>query len=299
MRPARIQAGPTPTADEQTVIFLHIGKTGGTTLRKILHRNIGPSEILLVRNPSRTPARLRREETLDLFAAIPEADRARPRLIEGHTIFGLHRFVPRPSTYITLLRHPVALAVSQYNWVRSDPTHWLHQQARAMTIDEYVDSGISLEIDNGQTRAISGDTTTAYGDCSRETLEIAKQNIEDHFSVVGLIERFDESLLLLRRAFGWSRLHYVPANFSLKRPGAAVSGGSLDHIAERNWLDIELHEFAARRLEGAMAEAPRFGSDLKRFRVANTIYRRAWGDLTYTIPKRMVMRLSGPGRAGR
>jgi hypothetical protein len=280
------------------VIFLHIGKTGGTTLRKILHRNFRASEILLVRNPSRTPARLRREETLDLFAAIPEADRARPRLIEGHTIFGLHRFVPRPSTYITLLRDPVALAASQYNWVRSDPTHWLHQQARAMTIDEYADSGISLEIDNGQTRAISGDTATPYGACSRDTLELAKRNIEEHFAVVGLIERFDESLLLLRRAFGWSKLHYVPANFSLKRSGAVVSRRSLDRIAERNWLDIELREFAVRRMERAMAEEPGFGSDLKRFRLSNTIYRRAWGDLTYTIPKRMVMRLSGAGRTG-
>ncbi|MGH3075770.1 MAG: hypothetical protein ACRDQC_12610, partial [Gaiellales bacterium] len=96
----------------ETIIFLHIGKTAGSTLRPVLKRQFSRSEAITIRARRRP-----REETLTDFARLPEADRMRPRLIMGHTVFGLHESVPRPSTYITMVRNPVRLAVSQYRYV--------------------------------------------------------------------------------------------------------------------------------------------------------------------------------------
>src|SRR4029077_1199286 len=79
---------------EPTVIFLHIGKTAGTTLRRIPRRHYPKSDIMVVRSRPFT-----REHTLAQFAELPEAQRSAPRLIMGHTVFGLHELVPRPSTY--------------------------------------------------------------------------------------------------------------------------------------------------------------------------------------------------------
>ena len=76
-----------------TIIFLHIGKTAGSTLRPVLKRQFPRSEAITIRARRRP-----REETLTDFAQLPEADRMRPRLIMGHTVFGLHESVPRPST---------------------------------------------------------------------------------------------------------------------------------------------------------------------------------------------------------
>ena len=45
-----------------------------------------------------------REETLADFALLSEADRHRPRLIMGHTVFGLHEHVPRHCRYVTMVR---------------------------------------------------------------------------------------------------------------------------------------------------------------------------------------------------
>jgi hypothetical protein len=87
-----------------TVIFLHIGKTAGTTLRKIMYRHFAPDEVLRVRNRSQSPARLRRKETPAILASLSETERARARLVLGHVIFGLHRLLPQPSRYITLVR---------------------------------------------------------------------------------------------------------------------------------------------------------------------------------------------------
>jgi galactose-3-O-sulfotransferase len=288
-------------ADERpTVIFLHIGKTAGMTLRMILNRHFAPSDIMVLRNRDLTPRahRLRREETVRHFAHLPESDRRRARLIEGHTIFGLHEVVPRPSTYITLLRNPIALTISQYNFVARKPRHWLHEDVAAtdMTLDAYVRSGISLETDNSQTRALSGDTNTPFGACSEQMLEIAKSNVEKHFSVVGLTERFDETLLLLRRAFGWSKLYYVQANVAPNRsPRDSIPPSTLRRIENQNELDMELYRWARQRFDEAIATHHGFSDELRRFRRGNALY-RPWGHLTYTMPRRMYARSKTGGR---
>jgi hypothetical protein len=289
------------TDGRPTVIFLHIGKTGGMTLRMVLNRHFAPSEIMVLRNPDRAPRnqRLRREETLHQFASVPESERRLVRLIEGHTIFGVHEFVPRPSTYITLLRNPVSLTISQYNFVARKPMHWLHDDvtSNATSLDTYVRSGISLETDNSQTRALAGDTSTPFGECSEAMLKAAKANIDKHFSVVGLTERFDETLMLLRKAFGWSNMFYVRANVAPNRHRRdPVPSSTLRRIEKQNALDMELYRWAVERFDRSLTSDPTLASDLRRFRRTNGLY-RPWGHLTYTLPRRLYARSKrGAGR---
>ena len=283
------------TADDApTLIFLHIGKTAGSTLRQVLRRQFRASETMVVRSPVRNPKRLRREETLAYFAGLPETERRRPRLILGHTIFGLHEYVPRPSTYITLMRNPVSLVLSQYYYVRRTPGHWLYETAQRMTLDEYVRSGVSLETDNSQARAISGDTTTEFGRCSGAMLDAARRNIEEHFSVIGLVERFDESLLLLGRHFGWSRLAYVRVNVAPKEQRREVSSETRAAIEQQNAFDLELYAEIANAFGRRVDSDPNFDRDLRRLQRGKTLY-RPWGQLTRTWPRQLLNRF-GIGR---
>jgi Galactose-3-O-sulfotransferase len=279
--------------DRPTVIFLHIGKTAGTTMRRILRRQYRQSEILLIRNREirargGEPGRPNREQTLEYFAGLPERERARPRLIIAHTIFGLHRSVPRPSTYVTLLRDPVSLTISQYFYVARNPRHPLHAEltSRFPTLDAYVRSGVALETDNSQTRAISGDTDTPFGACTEAMLETARSNIERHFAVVGLTERFDQSLMLLRKAFGWTNLYYVRANVTRQDRKDAVSSATRAFIEEQNRLDRELYRWAEERFLRAFEEDPELRASAERFDRLNRLY-RPWGHVTYTIPRRV------------
>ena len=280
---------------DPVVIFLHIGKTAGTTIRQILRRQYAPAETLLIRNrPLRAEGeadRPTRESTINFFASLPEAERARPSLILGHTIFGLHRHIPRPATYFTLLRDPVGLTISQYNYVARNPNHPLHGAASFRSLEAYVTSGVTLEADNSQTRAIAGDTTTPFGGCTDAMLATAKSNIEEHFSSVGLVERFDESLMLLQRAFGWSNPYYVRANVTAKKEPVTSEARAL--IGEQNRLDLELNAWATERFDESIAESPGFEHDLERFRRSNKRY-SLWGRLTYSIPKRMARRIRQP-----
>ena len=279
-------------SEQPTIVFLHIGKTGGLTFRRILRRQFPASHVMELKTPL-GPARQRREGTAAYFASLPEAERARPRLIMGHTTFGLHELIPRPSTYVTLLRDPLKLNVSLYHYIRSNPNHFLHDEviARNLSLEEFLRSGIALETDNSQVRALSGDTTAGFGACTERMLEHAKRNVEERISVVGFTEHYEESALLLRRTFGWSNVYFVPLNVGKGRRDP-LPASTLELIREQNRLDLELYRWAERRLEDEIAADPSFAVELRRFQRANRLY-RPWGHLTYTYPKLLRDRLLG------
>ena len=191
----------------------------------------------------------------------------------GHMTYGLHEFVPRPSTYVTLLREPLALVRSQYHHVRRHPGHVLHEQAKSyVDLASYIESGLSLEMDNSQTRAFAGDTTTPFGACTSEMLDRAKANLEC-FSVAGITERFDESLVAMIRAFGWRRVRYVTTNVDPERARRApLTDRERALVHERNALDLALYRWALDRFERDVIAVPGFTVDLAAFRAKNRRY---------------------------
>jgi Galactose-3-O-sulfotransferase len=277
---------PATDVPGRTVIFLHVGKTGGSTLQRILYRHYPASERLLVKTRPRLPGRPGREETLRAFASLPEGRRAQPSLVEGHLIYGIHELIPQPSTYITLLRDPVALSISQYRYVCRTPTHPLHAEAVGLgSLDAYVRSGLSLETDNSQTRAISGDITTPFGGCSTDLLDRAKDHLRTSFSVAGITEAFDTSLAVLQGVFGWSRLWYAPVN-AAPREAVPAPASTRRFLEEQNRFDLELHAWAAERLREQAASDPGFEERIRRLRTLNAVY-RPWARVTYHYPRRV------------
>ena len=268
-----------PIRDRATVIFLHVGKTAGATTRRALRREFKASQVMDLEAPTVQPGRLRRDGAVAYFASLPEAERARPRLIMGHMTYGLDAYVPRPSSYVTLMREPMKLVMSQYHHVRRLSGHHLYEEAKAYPdLASYVRSGISLEMDNSQVRAYAGDTTTPFGGCTPEMLETAKRNLET-FAVIGMTERFDESLVLMQRAFEWDRIRYVSVNVDPGRDRRDMpSEEDLGFIREQNALDLELYAWAATRFEATVRQSPGFGDSLRRFEEANERY-QPWGKL--------------------
>ena len=277
-----------------TVVFLHLGKTAGATLRRILRRNVPRSRTLGLKNPASAPNGFLSAIPIERFAELPAAEREHPRLIMAHMVFGIHEHIPRPATYITLLRHPVARALSGYKSARYSPGHRFHEVVAGQDMDmpAYLRSGLALELDNSQTRAILADTTTPYGACTQEMLDGACAVVDEWFSVVGIAEHFNESLLALRRSLGWTRLSYVNANVSRRKIArSAVADSTIRMIEEQNWVDLGLYRYAERRLDEALA-GPAAVQELARLGRLNTAY-RPWGALTYTLPKRVRSSLGG------
>lgn len=257
------------------LIFLHIPKAAGSTLQAIIERQYHPESVYTIDGT-------RVRESIETFKQLSEAQRVGIRVLQGHMSFGLHRYLPQPTVYITLLREPVERILSHYHYVLSQPSHYLHQQVvgAGMSLKDYVSSGISLELDNGQTRILSGveelEASAGFGSCSSDMLAEAKRNLGKHFAVVGLSERFDESLLLLRRAFGWRHVYYTRQNVgTVGSSSAELDCETRGALKRWNELDSELYEFARGLFEQKIEEqGPAFRQDLKRFRLLNTAYGR-------------------------
>jgi hypothetical protein len=248
---------------DRCIVFLHIPKTGGVTLRRTLKWKY---------------SRILSEETLtkprDAVARLPLSERANARVVTGHLHYGVHEYIPRECDYITVLREPVARVVSSYNYILGHPKHALHAELAGSSEPLETFLRIDPSVDDHQTRMISGRggaelTARSPEPLGRDELEEAKQNLE-RFLVVGVTERFDETFILLRRALGWRLPYYVTANVA-DRP-KPLSESARELIRERNQLDLELYRFADRLLSTAIAEqGPSFPREVAAFRALNRV----------------------------
>jgi hypothetical protein len=113
-------------------------------------------------------------------------------------------------------------------------------------------------------------------------LEQAKRNLAT-FAAVGISERFDETLILLKQLFGWSNTFYVKANVGRNRAARQeFSKDTLAALERYNELDQQLYEYATKLFANSIAERGRgFQRKITSFRLIN----RAYGDAQRVIGK--------------
>lgn len=252
-------------------IFLHIPKTAGTTIHRIIERQYPAKHIY-----STFAAPFHTEKPIAALKKLPDSERAIIYMLRGHMAFGLHEWLPGRSTYFTFLREPVARVVSHYRFIANQPAHYLHDFVITNNLDleNFLKSRSFFMTNNAHTRVISGVwDKVAYGACTQTHLEQAKENLRTHFSVVGLTERFDETLMLLKRSLGWRMVYYTKHNVSLKRrEHESLSPTTRDIIQQDNALDIELYAYAKELFEAHLqTQDPSFHVELAQFRARNRL----------------------------
>jgi hypothetical protein len=224
--------------DQKALIFVHIPKTAGTTLNRIIDWQYDPLSIFTI-----DPHRIR--ATAARFKTLSQGRRRRFRVIRGHSPYGIHEYLPQGAIYMTMLREPVARLLSSYYFILRWPLHPLHRKFKRerLTVDHLVQ--FQPHRHNLQCRFISGLGNT--GTCDRGTLELAKENLARSFRIIGLAERFEESLLLMTAILDWRVQFYESHKVATTRP--SPDPALLEMLSERNQLDLELYEFAKKRFE--------------------------------------------------
>ena len=143
-----------------------------------------------------------------------------------------------------------------------------------MTIEQFVAESGFKQADNGQTRRLAG-SEPAFGECSQALLEQAKQNIRESFQLVGLSERFDETVILAKRLFNWRNdIRYVPRLVNDRRPRKeSVPESVLSFVRDRNALDIALYDYAEELLRRRLSSQPEdFWVEQQGFSATNSEY---------------------------
>lgn len=225
----------------ELIIFIHIAKTGGTTLRGILDKQYGSNSLFMYAHE--TFENLNSEDKLVnmLKNHINNA-----KSISGHFSFGMKYDdidtpllslidTPRNIVYISILRNPVERLFSQYHHYKRN--NWIDFD---ITFEKFVKQ--NLYIQNYQTLCLSGTNIP--------NLDIAKRNIVKHFALVGITDMYNESLFLMKKRFNWGDFEYHKLNQFIKKPLRNIIPNELRKIINNNnKLDLKLYRFAKRLLK--------------------------------------------------
>ena len=112
------------------LLFMHIPKTAGTTLRAVVERQYRPTTLF-----SLYPGH---EAQLDALR-VRVSDRP-PAAVMGHFRFGLHAAFPAGGRYVTFLRDPVDQVISHYNHLlNSDSPEHRQVVGPAGGLDRFLD----------------------------------------------------------------------------------------------------------------------------------------------------------------
>lgn len=251
---------------ENPLLFMHIPKTGGISLFTAFASLWGTDIADLYNITGRNPD----------SAGLLVADHSKI-LYCGHFAYGMHGWFDRPVYYASVLREPVARIVSLYYFCLPMLNHIskLLRQAdwdlgRVSAPDYYLDfepylrheqspeaffDSPSAELDNGMVRRFSGFGLNP-APCPVSALAQAKENIERHFSVVGLLERYAETLHLMSETFRLPQLAKNSMNINPqgKEKFAPLSLKIINKIRAMNELDIELYDWVCKRFDAHLQE---------------------------------------------
>ncbi len=251
------------------IIFFHIPKAGGSTLHSIFERMYLKDDIYTIQYNSNSWY-----ENGELFKKLPLEELNKILLLKGHMFFGLHECFNDPSIkYVTFLRDPVERIISHYYFVLRSNEHFLHQTVKnkKMSLLEYAKSDLSWELDNCMTRMISGLQNIEINQCNDSHYDLAVKNLESYFRVIGIVERYDESLILLKNELGWKEYPYYQKLNQTERTHS-VSKKTKEKIAERNRYDVQLYDWALEHFNERIKLGKNINQDVEILKIASSAF---------------------------
>lgn len=252
------------------LIFLHIPKTAGMSLRHIIARQYIGQPIYVFGSDNR--------RELQAFMAMSQAERDAYPCIMGHIRYGVHHLWSDPATYITMLRDPVERTISNYYYIQRHAHHARNAHYQNVSLLEYAQKETRGE---RLTRWLVGfrpdGVGEMYGDdhpLPPDALEIAKDHLRTHFSVIGLVEEFDKTLLLAQKALGWRNIYYARRNVNEGRPRREqVSPEVMEHLRQNSEPDASLYQYAKTLFaERCQAYGDTLDADVAAFQRRNAVF---------------------------
>lgn len=263
------QAWQTKVDRRRPLFFLHIMKTGGTSLRDALQQFVEPERCLT-------------DLFLDQFVALPEYVLSAMTLVAGHLPYEAVELLPPGFAVCTVIRDPVDRTISHYWHLRSNRA----ALGRDLSIEEFVTSprwraasanyqarqlvhriGISRAWVDYSPRGRLGRSEstdpslpvqslfdTAPLSISDDALEREALERLNHIELVGVTEHLDR--LIAEVSAMWDVEHssaLVPARVGAGRPSISdVPQDLIEMIREQNAVDRALYELARERALGAV-----------------------------------------------
>lgn len=225
------------------VLFNHIPRSGGTTLRIILNRVYGEEKLFFIKSKDIAGSL---EEFLSEMISEPEPNY---KVISGHGAELFCELCSNPFK-LTILREPLSMFISQYHYLKASPNSNFQEEVRALeSFEDYVKYAINNGQDNMLCRMLSGDhrwlITKEYTDMETkgaEMVEQAKGVLQSYDAILDL-NHFDAGVYALSTVLGWPKIPVYRRANSSKNTSPGISSKSMLRLKHHLRFDIELYEF--------------------------------------------------------
>ncbi len=233
-------------AGHELVVFMHIPKTAGTTMRAVLEATYGEAYldtwIHSAAAPDGSPvtADCHAPEVDEVVATVEHAG-SRVQCIGSNLPYGIHRRLNRPVSYLTFVRHPVDRCISRWYFayrMRDERPMWRSYEAHGFDLERILDELVDYCLVDDQVRNITGLPVErpVPADLDRAIAMAARD-----YRFVGAMERFDDCLAHLRRELGWSKVGVEPRNVGDRSDPSLLPTDAAELFADANQLDAALH----------------------------------------------------------
>jgi hypothetical protein len=284
-----------------TAFFLHLPKTGGTSLRKMLQRRLGRASMLEIYSWHAE------QDLLGADRSVVEAH----RLVAGH--FRVDAWLPfEDLPLITMLREPVDRVASHYRYGRSWDQARFHDESCAMSLREFALADLDRSLNNCQTHCLCTATVAIHADELRASPPFGGLTSDDAEEAIGYLQR-PNVLPGLSEAFAeavalscvWLDLEppsLEEANRSTDRAGDSLGADARSAIAAKNALDVRVYDAARDSFWDKWRDA---GEDARRAlrRVqaqrSFTPRLRSWGDVRLRRARQHIRRFVARHRTSR
>jgi hypothetical protein len=257
----------------RALVFVHVPKAAGSTFFEVVKRQYPKGSLFHIDGEQII-------DDIEHLRTMSQDERLKMRCLFGHMPIGLHEHLAYPADYISMMRDPVDRVISLYYYAKQSPDNYMHDTvvSQNLTLEQFVTSGISAEMNNGQVRVLCGikEVDTVYGDepVTEEHFLAAKRNLDELFLAVGLTERFDESLVLFSKLLGWRWLFYNNVNVTHSRAAKSdLPQSTIDLIRQYNQYDVALYEYATQLFEEKLRKVNYRNLDLAQLQWTNRAYR--------------------------
>lgn len=226
----------------KVIIFLHIPKCGGMSVRKALCDNFEDHDAYTIGGWNDEAM----QKTIDALRD-RIAGGNRPKLVMGHIAYGVHRQLGLEEAeviYISVMREPIERVLSFYKYVRQSKEHLLHAQSNALPFHEFIRlDKVRPEISNVQYRHLAGrmdrDFTAAFTRFAGA--------LERNAVIVGTLEAYDKTIEIFNGFFSINMKNSIQ-NQSEMAP-FVLSEEDRAFLEEINKKDYTLYNLVRKNLE--------------------------------------------------
>lgn len=217
------------------IIFLHIPKCGGMSLRKELAANFQNEQVYTISGWNH-------DEMVKSVSNLKEQIwKKNIKLIMGHIGLGIHKGLTLNDSeiiYISVMREPIERVVSLYKYIKQEARHELHMKCKELDFGTFIRlPEIRDQISNVQYNHLINNPELDF-----ELIEKTFSNLIDNKQlIVGTLENYNQIINIFNKEFGFN-LKNIAVNES-KKQNVQINDEDVSFLKELNSKEYILYNY--------------------------------------------------------